>query len=42
MVAKGIAWHMKHFAYLRAKLRDTRDGSGSMLDDCVTDPAFRH
>jgi hypothetical protein len=33
-VAKMIAWHMKHFAYLVAKLRDTPElGGRSMLDN---------
>jgi hypothetical protein len=31
-VSKMIAWHMKHFAYLLAKLRDTKEGAGSLLD----------
>ena len=34
-VSKGIAWHMKHFAYLMAKLRDTPEGGGSLLDNCA-------
>ena len=32
-VSKMIAWHMKHFAYLIAKLRDTTEGAGSLLDN---------
>lgn len=32
-MAKAQAWHMKHFGYLVAKLRDTQEGSGSMLDN---------
>jgi len=32
-VSKGIAWHMKHFGYLVAKLRDTPEGSGSVLSN---------
>ena len=32
-VSKMIAWHMKHFAYLIAKLRDTSEGAGSLLDN---------
>jgi hypothetical protein len=32
-VSKGIAWHMKHFAYLVAKFRDTPEDVGSMLDN---------
>jgi len=30
--AKGIAWHMKHFAYLVQKFKDTPEGNGNMLD----------
>ena len=30
-VSKGIAWHMKHFAYLVAKFRDTPEDAGNML-----------
>ncbi len=30
-VSKGIAWHMKHFAYLVAKLRDTPEEGGNLL-----------
>jgi hypothetical protein len=33
-VSKGIAWHMKHFATLLAKLRDTPEAGGSLLDSC--------
>ncbi len=32
-VSRGIAWHMKHFAYLVSKFRDTPEGGGSMLDN---------
>jgi hypothetical protein len=32
-VAKVIAWHMKHFGRLIAKIRDTQEGAGSMLDN---------
>jgi hypothetical protein len=32
-VSEGIAWHMKHFAYLVAKLRDTPEDIGNMLDN---------
>lgn len=33
-VARAIAWHMKHFAYLVAKLRDTPEAGGrSLLDN---------
>jgi hypothetical protein len=31
-VSQGIAWHVKHFARLVQKFRDTREGNGSMLD----------
>ena len=31
-VSKGIAWHMKHFAYLLGKLKATSEGAGSLLD----------
>ncbi len=31
-VSKAIAWHMKHYAYLIAKLRDTPEGAGNLLD----------
>jgi hypothetical protein len=34
-VSKGIAWHVKHFAYLVAKLRDTPEGSGKLIDNTV-------
>ena len=29
------AWHIDHFAYLVAKLRDTPEGGGSVLDRCA-------
>ncbi len=29
------AWHIDHFAYLCAKLRDTPEGAGSVLDSCA-------
>jgi hypothetical protein len=33
-VARAIAWHMKHFAYLVARLRDTPEAGGrSLLDN---------
>jgi hypothetical protein len=32
-VSKGIAWHVKHFGYLIDKLRNTPEGSGTMLDN---------
>ena len=31
--AKGIAWHMKHFAYLVQKFKDSPEGNGNMLDN---------
>ena len=34
-VSRGIAWHMKHFGYLVAKLRDTPEGSGNVLSNSV-------
>jgi hypothetical protein len=34
-VSTAIAWHMKHFAYLIAKLRDTPEGTGTLLDNCA-------
>jgi hypothetical protein len=33
--ADAFAWHIKHFAYLVAKLRDTPEGAGSVLDNTV-------
>ena len=33
--ADAFAWHIEHFAYLVAKLRDTPDGAGSLLDNTV-------
>jgi hypothetical protein len=30
-----LAWHVDHFAYLVAKLRDTPEGAGSLLDRCA-------
>ncbi|MFZ5470713.1 MAG: DUF1552 domain-containing protein [Myxococcota bacterium] len=32
-ISRGIAWHMKHFAYLVSRFRDTPEGNGSMLDN---------
>lgn len=32
-VNEVIAWHVDHFAYLVAKLRDTPEGGGSVLDN---------
>jgi hypothetical protein len=34
-VSKAIAWHMKHFAYLLMKLRDTPEGAGKVIDNCA-------
>ena len=34
-MADAIAWHYKHFGYLVAKIRDTREGAASMLDNTV-------
>jgi hypothetical protein len=34
-LADVIAWHVDHFAYLVAKLRDTAEGAGSLLDGCA-------
>jgi hypothetical protein len=34
-VSKVIAWHMKHFAYLIGKLRDTPEGGGKLIDSCA-------
>lgn len=31
-VSQAIAWHMKHFAYLIGKFRDTPEGDGTLLD----------
>src|SRR5262249_35733385 len=28
-------WHMKHFAYLVGKLRDTPEGAGKLIDNTV-------
>ena len=33
--ADAFAWHLEHFAYLVAKLRDTPEGAGSLLDNTV-------
>ena len=33
--ADAFAWHIKHFAYLVAKLRDTPEAAGSLLDNTV-------
>ena len=34
-MSKAIAWHMKHFAYLVAKFRDTPEGGGNMLHNAA-------
>jgi hypothetical protein len=34
-MAKAHAWHVKHFAYLIQKLKDTPEGNGNMLDNTV-------
>lgn len=34
-VAVAIAWHMQFFGYLIAKLRDTTEGGGRLLDNCA-------
>ena len=34
-MARVRAWHIDHFAYLAAKLRDTPEGAGSVLDHCA-------
>lgn len=33
--ADAFAWHIEHFAYLVAKLRDTPEGAGNLLDNTV-------
>ncbi len=33
--ADAVAWHVRHFAYLVGKLRDTPEGGGSVLDRTV-------
>ncbi|MBL8935623.1 MAG: DUF1552 domain-containing protein [Archangium sp.] len=32
-MSQGIAWHVKHFARLVQKFRDTREGNGTLLDN---------
>ncbi len=32
-VSKLVAWHVKHFAYLVGKLRDTPEGTGRLIDN---------
>jgi len=34
-VSKAIAWHVKHFAYLVGKFRDTPEGAGKLIDNSV-------
>jgi hypothetical protein len=34
-VSKAIAWHVKHFAYLVGKFRDTIEGAGRLIDNSV-------
>jgi hypothetical protein len=34
-VSKAIAWHVKHFAYLVGKFRDTPEGAGKLIDQSV-------
>lgn len=34
-VSQIIAWHMDHYARIVAKLRDTPEGDGSVLDNCA-------
>ena len=34
-MAHGIAWHMKHFAYLLGRFKDTPEGNGKMIDNIV-------
>jgi hypothetical protein len=34
-VSKAIAWHVKHFAYLVQKFRDTPEGGGRLIDNSV-------
>jgi len=34
-VSDVVAWHYDHFGYLVAKLRDTPEGAGSLLDNCA-------
>lgn len=34
-VSKAIAWHVKHFAYLVGKFRDTLEGAGRLIDNSV-------
>ena len=34
-MSDAIAWHIGHFARLLAKLRDTPEGNGNVLDNCA-------
>ena len=34
-MARGIAWHIKHYAYLIERFRDTPEAGGTMLDNTV-------
>ena len=34
-MAQGIAWHIRHWAYLLDKMRATPDGDGTLLDHSV-------
>jgi hypothetical protein len=34
-MARVRGWHIDHFAYLAAKLRDTPEGAGTVLDNCA-------
>jgi hypothetical protein len=34
-VSRGIAWHVKHFARLIQKFKDTPEGNGTMLDNAA-------
>jgi hypothetical protein len=34
-VSKAIAWHVKHFAYLVQRFRDTPEGGGRLIDNSV-------
>ena len=35
LCSKSVAWHVKHFAYLVAKLKGTPEGGGTLLDRCA-------
>lgn len=34
-VSQVVAWHVKHFAYLVGRLRDTPEGAGRLIDNCA-------